>query len=85
MSPGRKFNEWEQKGAPLRLELGPKDLDEGVVVVANRLSGDKERIPLGDAVTHLQASLDAFHTDLLARASTFREDHSFVVDDYENV
>ncbi len=83
MSPGRKFNEWEQKGAPLRLELGPKDLDEGVVVVANRLNGDKERIPLGDAVTHLQASLDAFHTDLLARANTFREDHSFVVDDYD--
>ena len=83
LSPGRKFNEWEQKGAPLRLELGPKDLDEGVVVVANRLSGDKARVPLGDAVTHLQASLDAFHTDLLARASTFREAHSFVVDDYD--
>ena len=83
MSPGRKFNEWEQKGAPLRLELGPKDIDEGVVVVANRLSGDKERVSLGEAVTHLQASLDAFHTDLLARANTFREEHSFVVDDYD--
>ena len=83
MSPGRKFNEWEQKGVPLRLELGPKDLDEGVVVVANRLGGDKARIPLGEAATHIQASLDAFHTDLFTRASTFREEHSFVVNDYE--
>ena len=83
LSPGRKFNEWEQKGVPLRLELGPKDLDEGVVVVANRLSGEKARIPLGEAVTHIQASLDVFHTDLLARARTFRDEHAFVVDDYE--
>ena len=83
LSPGRKFNEWEQKGVPLRLELGPKDLDERVVVMANRLSGEKERIPLDEAVTHIQASLDAFHMDLLVRARTFRDEHTFMVDDYE--
>lgn len=84
MSPGWKFNEWEQKGVPLRLELGPKDLEDGVGVLANRLSEDKERVPLGDLPTHIEAALDAFHTKLFERALKFREENSFVVDAFDD-
>jgi prolyl-tRNA synthetase len=47
-SPGFKFNEWELKGACLRIELGPRDLEAGQCVMASRLGGEKEAIPLVD-------------------------------------
>ena len=82
VSPGFKFNEWEQKGVPLRLELGPKDLDENVVVLTNRLKEDKESVPLGEATDRVLTELETFHTALFERAKTFREEHSMNVDDY---
>ena len=83
MSPGWKFNEWEQKGVPLRLELGPKDLAKGEVVVSNRLKEGKETVKLAEVGAFVTAALAAFHTDLFARAKAFRDEHTFVVDDYE--
>ena len=83
MSPGFKFNEWEQKGVPIRLELGPKDLEQGVVVMSNRLKEDKESLALGDATMRVLAELETFHTDLYNRAKTFREEHSLEVNDFE--
>ena len=83
MSPGWKFNDWEQKGVPLRLELGPKDLQKGEVVVSNRLKEGKETVKLAEAGVFVTAALAAFHTDLFARAKAFRDEHTFVVDDYE--
>ena len=83
MSPGFKFNEWEQKGVPVRLELGPKDLEKGVVVMSNRLKEGKEELPLTEAATRARAELDAFHGALYERALAFREAHSLLVDDYD--
>jgi len=83
MSPGFKFNEWEQKGVPLRLELGPKDLEQGVVVMSNRLKEGKQQLSLESASAQVSAQLKAFHTDLFERAKTFRDEHSLNVDDYE--
>jgi prolyl-tRNA synthetase len=82
-SPGWKFNEWELKGVPLRVELGPKDLEASVCVVANRLGGDKARMPLAEAPERLSAALDAFHEALFARAKAFRDQHLFEANDYE--
>lgn len=81
-SPGWKFNEWELKGVPLRLELGPKDLAAGQVVIANRLQAGKEAVPLAQAAAIVSERLDRFHHDLYARALAFREAHSAVVADY---
>ena len=83
MSPGWKFNDWEQKGVPLRLELGPKDLEKGEVVVSNRLKEGKETVKLAEVGTFVTAALAGFHTDLFARAKAFRDEHTFVADDYE--
>ena len=83
MSPGFKFNEWEQKGVPIRLELGPKDLEQNVVVMSNRLKEDKETLPLDEVTMRVLAELSAFHTDLFNRAKAFREEHSLEVNDFE--
>ena len=51
--PGFKHNDWELKGAPLRMEIGPRDLAEGNVVLAQRLGRDeKDTIAVGDVVAH---------------------------------
>lgn len=84
-SPGWKFNEWELRGVPLRLELGPKDLAAGQVVIANRLHGRKETVPLASAAALVGERLTQFHHDLYARAKAFREAHSAVVADYPSL
>jgi prolyl-tRNA synthetase len=83
MSPGWKFNEWEQKGVPLRLELGPKDIEKGEIVVANRLQDEKTTVKLADVVTFVGAALEQFHEALFERARAFRDEHSYEVGDYE--
>lgn len=75
MSPGWKFNEWEQKGVPLRLELGPKDLEAGTALLADRLSGEKRAVKLANLAQTLPAELEAFGTALYTRAQTFRDAH----------
>ncbi len=77
MSPGWKFNEWERKGVPLRLELGPKDLAAGMAVLADRLSGEKREVRLEQLPELLPELLDDFHQRLFARALAFREEHTF--------
>ncbi len=76
MSPGWKFNEWEQKGVPLRLELGPKDLEKGVALLADRLGDGKEELPLEGLAAQIPARLDAFHDALYQRALDFRRENT---------
>lgn len=84
-SPGWKFNEWERKGVPLRVELGPKDLDAGTAVLVDRLSGEKEAVVLTEIATGIPARLEAFHRRLFERASAFRDEHIFEADDYDEL
>ena len=83
LSPGRKFNEWEQKGVPLRVELGPKDLEQGVALLANRITGEKEQVPLAEIAGRIPGALVAFHDALCPRAASFRADHTFHADSYD--
>jgi prolyl-tRNA synthetase len=85
MSPGWKFNEWEQKGVPLRIELGARDIDAGVALLANRLSEGKTQIPLGDIAQQVPELLEKFHHDLYARAVQFREEHTYHAETYEEL
>jgi len=66
--PGFKFNEWEMKGVPVRIELGPKDLEKGSVVVVRRDTKDKEFIPRDELVSTLRETFDSISGTLLARA-----------------
>ncbi len=78
-SPGFKFNEWELKGVPIRLELGPRDLESGSALMARRLGGGKEPVALDAAPQLLAAELTAFSDFLLRRATEFRDDRTHVV------
>jgi len=67
-TPGWKYNHWEQKGVPLRVELGPRDLQNGVVVVCRRDNGEKETVAWADLPNRVQALSDLIHVDMLANA-----------------
>jgi prolyl-tRNA synthetase len=84
LSPGFKFNDWELRGVPIRLELGPRDLAAGSAVMALRLGGTKEPISLEGAPARLAAELTAFQDLLLERATAFRDSHTVVTDEWDD-
>jgi prolyl-tRNA synthetase len=79
-SPGFKYNYWEMKGACLRVEVGPRDLDSQSVVVARRDTGEKTTVPLDDAEMFIKAQLEQMQKDLYAKALAFREANTHRVD-----
>jgi prolyl-tRNA synthetase len=85
LSPGFKFNDWELRGAPVRLELGPRDLAAGTAVMVRRL-GDagKEQVSLDAAAVTLTAVLEEFQEFLSVRATEFRDSHTRVTDDWDS-
>ncbi|MEI7452362.1 MAG: proline--tRNA ligase [Candidatus Falkowbacteria bacterium] len=85
LSPGFKFNEWEKKGVPLRVEIGPKDVANNQVVLVRRDSGVKQFILMADLKSVVKTELLDMQKSLLAKAQDFRKDNSFVVDNYEEL
>jgi prolyl-tRNA synthetase len=71
--PGYKFAEWELKGVPLRIELGPRDVAADRAVLVSRLGGDKEEVALGGLATSLAERLASVQRELYADALAFRE------------
>ena len=84
VSPGFKFNDWEMRGVPLRLELGPRDLEAGVATMSLRVGDEgKSQLPLAEAAARVPAVLDDYQAKLLARATEFRDSHTTTVDSWE--
>lgn len=81
-SAGWKFNEWEMKGVPLRLEVGPRDLEQGVVMAVRRDTGEKNTIPAGDLARQLPLVLNEIQDNLFRRALAFREENTHFVQNY---
>lgn len=84
-TPGWKFNEWEVKGVPLRLELGPRDLEKGEAVVARRDSGEKMAIALDKLVDEVPVLLDSLQSKLLEDAESFLKEHISEATDLEEM
>ena len=82
-SPGFKFNEWEMKGVPLRLEVGPKDIESDNVVLARRDNGEKQVLKKEDITNQVPALLDVIQDNMLAQAKTFRESNTCTVSSYD--
>ncbi|KAI7246499.1 prolyl-tRNA synthetase [Hortaea werneckii] len=81
-SPGYKFNDWEMKGVPLRLEFGPKDSANGVVTTSRRdqaFSKEKGTIPVPDLATQVPALLEQIQSDMYLRASEEYASHRKVI------
>jgi prolyl-tRNA synthetase len=82
LSPGFKFNDWELRGVPIRLELGPRELAAGTALLATRLGGQKTPVPLESAPARLDAELAAFQDLLLRRATQFRDERTGPADSW---
>jgi prolyl-tRNA synthetase len=82
-SPGWKFNEYEMRGVPIRIELGPRDMENGQVVLVSRVSGEKKVVAQSDIVQEVQNLLAEIHQQMYDKAKQFRDDNMIVVDTLE--
>ena len=80
--PGFKYFEWERKGVPLRIEIGPKDVAKGSVVVVERLAGKKDFVADADMTSFVQTSLKTIQDTLFTNSKNFRESNTREVADY---
>ncbi|MCF6170771.1 MAG: proline--tRNA ligase [Bacteroidales bacterium] len=81
--PGFKFSEWELKGVPVRLAIGPRDLENGTVEVARRDTMEKENLQIADISEKIVHLLEKIQDNIYRKASTFRDDNTFYVDSWE--
>ena len=81
--PGWKFAEWELRGVPLRLEIGPKDIEKSAVLIARRDTREKQSLPMEGLPARVRVLLDDVQQNLFARANQFREEHTQRVDSYD--
>jgi len=82
-SPGFKFNEWEMKGVPIRLEVGPRDVNESNVILARRDTGEKKSYSINGIFSKVSELLKEIQNNLFQQALTFRENHTHSTDSYE--
>ncbi len=82
-SPGWKFSEQEIKGIPLRIEIGPKDIEAGHVVVVRRDTREKIEVGLNEVTEKLPAIFEQMQQDMLDRARAHRDSHTYEAKTYE--
>jgi prolyl-tRNA synthetase len=82
--PGYKFSEWELKGVPIRVEIGPRDVASDQVVVVDRLGGDRKQLATSRALASIADLLDEVQRSLYADAMAFRAANTHEVSSYED-
>ncbi len=83
LKPGFKFAEWELKGVPVRIAIGPRDLENGTVEVARRDTKEKQVMKMDDTVSAIPKLLDDIQTNIYQRALNFRSEKTTKVDSYD--
>lgn len=84
LRPGEKFYEWERKGVPLRVEIGPKDLSAEKIVVVRRDTGEKSDILIKNISAEIPVLLNTIQADLFNRALEFQKQKTKVVDSWDD-
>ncbi len=84
-TPGWKFNEWEMRGVPIRLEIGPREVAKGEVVLVRRTGGDKEAVPMERLTERLALALDEVQADLHERGRRFLNEHITAASSVEEI
>ena len=84
-SPGWKFAEYEMRGVPLRVEIGPKDMEKGQCCIARRDTGEKTFVPLTELESTVTKLLDDIHNNMFAKAKKNLEDNTFTAETWEEV
>lgn len=82
--PGEKYYEWEKKGVPIRIELGPKDIAGNSAVLVRRDTGEKIKVSLNTIVEDVSSLLDKIQINLYDRALKYRNEKTKVVDSWED-
>ena len=82
-TPGFKFNDWEMKGVPLRMEVGPRDIKNDQVVIARRDLGEKIFLSKKDILSEIPKMLKIIQDNLFAQAKRFRDENTFSVSSYQ--
>ena len=81
-SPGWKFSEQEMRGIPVRIEIGPRDIEANKVVLARRDTGEKIEINLDELEVKVAELLDKIQAEMLERARAHREEHTYTATEY---
>jgi prolyl-tRNA synthetase len=84
-SPGWKFNEWEMKGVPVRIELGPRDIEAGKMLCARRDNFEKIELPLENAANSVKELLASVQKGLLEKARKHRDERIVYADDMAGI
>jgi prolyl-tRNA synthetase len=82
LRPGWKYAEWELRGIPIRLEVGPRDLEKRGAVLVRRDQREKQTVSADDLVTRIVTTLETMQQDLFRRSLEFRTAHTTRIDDY---
>ena len=83
LSPGFKFNEWEKKGVPIRIEIGKRDIEKGEVVVVRRDTNEKNSVNSTEIGTRILALLEEIQQNLLKRSSEILRNNTYEVSSYD--
>jgi prolyl-tRNA synthetase len=81
--PGWKFNEYELKGVPVRIAIGPKDLEKGTVEVARRDTLEKEYLQQSDVANKIEHLLEQIQTNLFQKALDFKDENTRIADNWD--
>ncbi len=84
-TPGYKFNDWEMKGVPLRIEIGPKDIEKKKVMIARRDTGEKSSIDETEVSGKTKEVLQNIQSNLYAKAKDLLEKNTYNVDNYDDL
>ena len=85
MSAGWKFSEYEMKGVPVRIELGPRDIEAGNCVIVSRVTGEKKVVALENIGETVKAALESARDDMFAKALANREAHTYSCDTIDEI
>jgi prolyl-tRNA synthetase len=85
LRPGAKYFEWEQKGVPLRLEIGPRDVAKGQAFAKRRTGGDKFAVPFEAAEVLVGEVLEAMQAEMLAKATAYRDARTTTVSSWDEL
>ena len=81
--PGWKFSEYELKGVPIRIAIGPRDIENGTVEVARRDTKEKSVMQITDIHLKIEHLLDQIQDNIYRKALNFRETHTYTADSYD--
>jgi prolyl-tRNA synthetase len=84
-TPGWKFSEWEMRGVPVRIEIGPKDIEKNQVVLVNRINREKTFVSIDELNEKLAELLEKIQDTLFERAKKFREENTSEANNFEEL